>query len=150
MANVGKVARRSPLTIGATATLEAAARELKSGNVGCLIVVETRDGRRAPVGIITDRDIVVRACAIGASPATATVQQAMSAPAITVCVDQDAEVALEMMGRNGVRRLPVVDAYGELVGIVTLDDALADISRQLGTIARAIDSEQGRELAGSR
>jgi CBS domain-containing protein len=147
MTTVSKVARRSPLTISAAATLEAAARELKAANVGCLVVVEVRGGQSTVAGIITDRDIVVRACASGASPSTARVGEAMTAPAITVGPDEDLEVALEAMRRNGIRRLPVVDAYGELAGIVTLDDLLAEVSRHLATIAGAIESEQARSMA---
>jgi CBS domain-containing protein len=147
MISVSKVARRSPLTISAAATLEAAARELKAGNVGCLVVVESRGAQRAVAGMITDRDIVVRACALGLSPSAAFVGQVMSAPAITVRPDEDLEMALEAMRRHGIRRLPVVDAYGELAGIVTLDDLLAEVSRHLATIAGAIESEQALALA---
>jgi signal-transduction protein with cAMP-binding, CBS, and nucleotidyltransferase domain len=140
--------RHAPLTILASESVESAAREMQCGNVGCLIVVDRRNHHTYPIGIITDRDIAVRACAQGLHPSRTLVSEVMSAPPVTVAESQDFATALETMRRFGVRRLPVVNSYGGLDGIVTMDDLVAEISRHLHTIAGAIEEEQSRARGG--
>jgi CBS domain-containing protein len=99
-----------------TASLGDAARIMEEANVGMLPVLE--DGRL--LGVITDRDIVVRAIAREADPATSIVGDALSGDAIVAHPDWTTERAMQTMAQAQVGRLPVLDDEGELVGVVTL------------------------------
>ena len=102
-----------------TTVLEAA-RLMAQMDVGPIPVVE---GDR-PIGLVTDRDIVVRAVAEGRDPQMTTVGEIASTDLVTVEPEQNLEEALELMARRQLRRLPVVEG-GRLVGIV----AQADVAR---------------------
>jgi CBS domain-containing protein len=107
-------------TIGPDDTIKRAASLMQAVDVGPLPVC---DGERI-VGIITDRDITVRAVAAGRDPST-PVREAMTTDIIYVRPDQDVDDAIELMQRHEVRRLPVIED-GRLVGMV----ALADLARK--------------------
>jgi CBS domain-containing protein len=104
--------------IGPHETLEAAARRMKERGVGALLVA---DGERI-LGILTDRDIVVRAVAAGAEPAHAMVESAMTPQAMDCYADEELEGAAARMERGAVRRLVVVDLAGRPVGMLSVDD----------------------------
>jgi len=99
-------------------TIIEAARMMRDEDVGSLPVTE--DGRL--VGIVTDRDIVIRVLADGGDPETVSVREACSRETVSVEVDQELDEALGLMARHQVRRLPVVDADDRLVGIVAQAD----------------------------
>ena len=99
-------------------SLQAAARRMKDLGVGALVV---SDDERV-LGIVTDRDIVVRSTAEGASPAEADVRSAMTPQAIECREDDELEGAAMRMERGAVRRLVVLDASGRLVGMLSVDD----------------------------
>jgi CBS domain-containing protein len=129
---VRDVMTRDPLQISADKTIAGAARLMRDEDIGDLIV---SDGSRV-LGVVTDRDIVVRAVAEGLDPTRETVDTVFSGGASTVSSDAPIEEAVRMMRENAVRRLPVVDGE-QLVGVVSLGDlamkrdetsALADIS----------------------
>ena len=96
------------------------ARLMTARGVGAVVVM---DGVK-PVGIVTDRDIVVRVTAPGRDPMAVLVGEVMSKPLVTVSVAASVETAIELMGWHGVRRLPIVDDSGRLSSILTLDDIL--------------------------
>ncbi|MGH7277832.1 MAG: CBS domain-containing protein [Candidatus Rokuibacteriota bacterium] len=104
------------VTIEPSASLAAAARAMEQGNVGMLPVLG--DGRLQ--GIITDRDIVVRAIARAADPSTTRVVECLSANPITARPDWTTQQAMDTMAEAQVGRLPVVDEQNRLVGVVTL------------------------------
>ncbi len=101
--------------------VRAAARRLEEHGVGCLVVL---GGRRAPVGVLTDRDLALRVVADGRDPESTRVREVMSAVPLTAHESTPIEEALDRMRRAGVRRLPVVDDEGSLAGLLTLDDVL--------------------------
>jgi CBS domain-containing protein len=102
-------------------------------------------GLRRPVGIVTDRDIVVEVVAAGLDPNTLTVGEIMARTLAVAREEDDALVSLKTMRRRGVRRLPVVDSAGGLVGIVTLDDLLEVGTSALMDVVQAITSERALE-----
>jgi CBS domain-containing protein len=102
-------------------SLADAARVMKTDDVGSVPVVE---GERL-VGILTDRDIVVRAIAEGRDPLTVTVDEVVSREPVTLDPDQNLDEALELMVRHKVRRLPVVE-NGRLVGMLAQADVAAE------------------------
>ncbi|AZS69826.1 CBS domain-containing protein [Streptomyces lydicus] len=123
-----EVMRTPVVTVSPDATLTETAQRMRECTVGCVVVVSGD----AVHGIVTDRDLAVRGLAAEAS-ATTPVSEVMTAPALTVGPDDDVDESYHTMRRAGVRRLPVV-AGGRLMGLVTMDDLLMDVSRRLGEL----------------
>jgi len=128
---VADVVTPDPVTLEASRTVRDAAELMRAGDIGDVVVVE--DGRL--VGIVTDRDLVVRVLAVGGGPDDA-IRQAVSGNVVTVSPTESIERAAQLMSENAVRRLPVV-VDDVVVGIVSIgdlaierdpDSALADIS----------------------
>lgn len=122
-----------------------AARLMREHHVGCLVVVDAVGAQRRVVGVLTDRDIVVEVVAPGIDPQTLTVGDVMSAEPVTAREDDSLIDLMRTMRARGVRRVPVVGAQGELIGIATLDDVLAVLTEELGLLVAAIDREGQRE-----
>jgi CBS domain-containing protein len=130
--SIGDVMTSDPRTVDVGDTLVDAARQMRDGDVGSVIVLE--NGQVS--GILTDRDIVVRAVAEGRDPGETKVGEICSRDLTTLTPDQSVDDAIRLMREQDVRRLPVVED-GRPVGIVSLgdlaierepDSALADIS----------------------
>lgn len=120
-------------------SLVEAAKLMKEHNIGTLVVVETEGEHTKPVGIITDRDIVVNAIAEKNGLAGQQVEQCMSTDLLVLKSDQDSFEALDSMSERGVRRAPIVDENDQLVGIATFDDiflAIADEANKLASLIR--------------
>jgi CBS domain-containing protein len=124
--------------------LRAAARVWRERHVGYLVVVEpaTLERARRPVGVLTDRDLVVGVLARDADPHELRVQDVMTPNPVTVRLGDSIAFALQEMRRLGVRRLPIVGDIDELVGVISIDDILALLAGQLGNIAGSIRAEQ--------
>ena len=111
--------------VGPDDTLQQAARKMRDLDIGPLPVC---DGQRL-VGLLTDRDIAVRAVAEGLDPKTAVVSDAMS-PQVAYCFDdQDVREAARLMKDKQIRRLPVMSRANQLVGIVSLGDLATETSQ---------------------
>jgi CBS domain-containing protein len=119
-----------------------AAKLMKQYNVGCLVVVKSQDDHNIPVGMITDRDIVIKAMLKERDPHTITVREIMSTPALTVAESTSIIDALMKMRYNSIRRVPVVNPKGQLVGILSLDDILDSISKELNEITQIFRKEE--------
>lgn len=143
--DAGALCSRKVITVAATDELVHAARVMREQHVGFLIVTEARtEGSQAPVGVLTDRDIVVAVVAREVSPASLSVGDVMTRrPAVARDTDS-LDSVLGKMRASGVRRLPVVDAGERLIGIVALDDVLNHVAAQLTSIAASI--RQGRHV----
>lgn len=111
------VMSRKVLTVTADSTASEAARMMQQDNIGALPVVN----QGHMVGIITDRDIVMRAVAPGGDPTNIPVSQVMSQPVVVGSPNMDLKQATNLMAEKQVRRLPVVN-NGQLVGFVSLGD----------------------------
>jgi len=122
-----------------------AAKLMRQFHVGAVIVVEKRDGRQIPVGVVTDRDLVVEVVATELDAAVITVGDIMAAEVFTIKESTASHEAIEFMRRKTIRRLPVVDESGELTGILTLDDALQLLSEELLDLAKLVRYEQKKE-----
>jgi len=143
---VNLICNHNVATIAASEGIADAAVRMRDEHVGNLIVVERRGGAVVPIGILTDRDIVVGVVAKRVAPDTLTVGDAMTRELLTVREDDGVEFALREMRRRGVRRAPVVGARGELLGVVSLDDVIQHLATQLGRLADAIRLEQDAEV----
>lgn len=117
-----------------------AARLMREHHVGSVVVADERNGRRFPVGIVTDRDIAVGVVALGLDPEKRNVESAM--PAELVCVRETDGLgrAVALMRAQGVRRLPVIDGAGGLIGILSADDVLEVLSEELYCLAGMVAS----------
>jgi CBS domain-containing protein len=133
---------KSPLaTVGAEDTVEKAAQLMRERRVGCLVV--TRSGR--PLGLVTDRDIVIRVVAEGRDARTDKVGDFATYDPITVSVHEGIETVVARMRRHGVRRLPVVDEDGMAVGIVTADDLLVLLGGEIAGVCEGIENRADAE-----
>jgi len=131
---IGAYARRTAHTASPEDTARAAAQRMEKEGIGCLVVVE--DER--PVGILTDRDLALRLLREKLDAGAVRVRELMRAPVVTICGEESLEVALRTLRTAAVRRLPVVDAEGKLVGILTADDLLRLVATELGDLAETL------------
>lgn len=123
-----------------------AARRMRDLHVGTLIVVDEHDGRRFPVGLLTDRDLVVRILAQDGRAAGATVVgEAMTSNLVTAQETDDLVDALKKMRSFGVRRLPVVNESGGLEGVLAFDDLVDLVAEELSDLSTLLVREQKRE-----
>ncbi len=136
--------REVVVTPPATAIGEAA-RLMREFHVGTLLVTEPDGDGQRPLGIVTDRDLVIEVLAEDVDPAAVTVRDIMSTPLVTVEETVSLLDALERMREKGMRRLPVVDACGHLAGLLAADDLLEVVAEQLGDLAGLIGREIRRE-----
>jgi len=135
---VRDIMTRDPATLAPTATLGEAATLMKQHDCGSVPVV---DGGRL-VGIVTDRDIVIRVVADGRDPKTVPVSEAMTADPVTVGPDLSVDEAQQVMAGRQIRRLPVVED-GRLIGLVVIGQvARRDDARDVGETLKDV-SEKG-------
>jgi CBS domain-containing protein len=132
------------------ATISEAARLMRQHHTGDLVVIDDTDGDRIPVGIITDRDIVIEVLGKGLDPAKTTVKSVMSSQLIVADSCEDVADAVERMRAHGVRRIPVTGDGGTLMGIFTLDDLLKLNAAQLDAPVAILTKEQTRENRARR
>ena len=142
--NVGKICKRQVVTVTPRTELIAAAQLMREKHVGFLVVVEPEPLAQfgKPVGVLTDRDMVVSVMARGTDPKLLTVADVMNEGPAMVEERESIEQALQTMRRMGVRRLPVVGAQGLLAGVVALDDVIDVLAAQLGDLSAAVRNEQ--------
>jgi CBS domain-containing protein len=127
-----------------TTVLEAA-HLMRREHVGDLVVVEDDEVQKEPLGIITDRDIVVEVLAKGLDAATTLVGSVMRTPVVIAHQDEDSSLTLERMRTHGVRRIPVVGRQGTLVGVVTADDMLRRLAADAGLLTEIVSRQQSLE-----
>jgi CBS domain-containing protein len=146
---VAQLCNRSVTTVRATDEIVTAARLMRERHIGYLVVIEPDiTGRQPePVGVLTDRDIVIGVVARGVDPASLTVGDIMTANPVTIAEFDSVEKAAQEMRRIGVRRIPVTGKQGELLGVLSLDDLLDAASGELRDLALAIRNEQRIEKA---
>jgi CBS domain-containing protein len=142
---IGALCNREVVVAGPDTLAGAAAELMRTHHVGDIVVVEERAGERHPVGLITDRDLVVEVMAQRIDPNAVTVRELMTRSLETVRDTTDFWDALSHMRACGVRRIPVVNARGGLEGIFTFDDALELIAEGLVDLVRVVSRQVTRE-----
>lgn len=142
---ISALCNRVVVTIQRQASAEDAARLMRSSHIGDVVVVDAAD-TRVPVGILTDRDIVLEIVGQGLAPAQTLVGSVMSSPLLTLREDDGFIEALDKMSARGVRRAPVVDRDGRLRGLVSVDDLVPLLARELAKIGALIRHEQVAEI----
>ena len=144
---VGEICNRDVVIAEKALSVVEAAQLMRKHHVGDLVVVEDKGGQKHPVGIVTDRDIVVEVVAAGVNPDALKVGDIMGPEVATVRDSEGLFGALRYMRDKGVRRMPVVDGTGVLVGILTLDDLLSLLAEEMTELAKLVSHERHREAA---
>ena len=142
---VGKICNREVVFVEPESSITQAAQLMREHHVGGLVVAREKSGKRVPVGIVTDRDIVIEVIAEGVEMSDISVGDIMSNRLVTARESDDLLDTIKIMRARGIRRLPVIDDDGALAGILTVDDLIELFAEQLGDLARLIALEQKRE-----
>ena len=143
---VGEICTRKVIVASRRTSIYEAARLMREHHTGDVVVTDDFDGRRIPVGIVTDRDIVVEVLAQELNPAGLTLGEVMTATLVTAKEADGVFETIRLMRAEAVRRLPIVDSGGSLVGIVSLDDVVELMAEELGDLATLIRQEQRKEV----
>lgn len=143
--SISQICRRQVVTVGREVDVATAARVMRDEHVGYLVVTADSSGR--PLGVLTDRDIVLKVTARGRDPADVRVGEVMTSDPLVADSTADIGDTLKRMREIGVRRVPVVDSQGRLAGVVALDDVIDHLFAQLAAVAGAIRTEQQTERA---
>jgi CBS domain-containing protein len=117
------------------ASVTEACQEMKSKGIGTVVVVSDD---YAPIGLLTDRDVVMRVVAEGRIPDSTPLEEVMSGEVITLDEGASIRTATELMRDKGIRRIPITDENGRVTGIVALDDVLVLLGMEIGNLANAI------------
>lgn len=144
--SVGRICSREVDTAEPDESVRVCAQRMGTRDVGTLVVL---DESRKPLGILTDRDVVVRVVGPGMDPETTRVRQVMSKQLHTCFEDAPIEDALRRMRAQSVRRLLVVERGGPLVGILALDDVLELLAEELTEVGRLIRRQSPDTLSGT-
>lgn len=142
---VGKICNREVVFVEPDTSIAEAARLMREHHVGGLVVVREKSGKRVPVGMLTDRDLVIEVIAEGVEMGDISVGDIMSNQLTTSRESDDLLETLKLMRARGIRRLPVIDDDGALAGILTVDDLIDLFAEQIADLARLIAVEQKRE-----
>lgn len=144
---VGELCTRDVVVARPEEPVEVLAQLMRHFHVGDVVIIEEHDEDRIPLGIVTDRDLVVEVLAEGVDPRTLTASDLIAGELVTVADNEDALAATELMRRKGVRRLVVVDSRCNLVGVLTADDVLDTLAEEMGNLAALLPREIAREEA---
>ncbi|HMK87909.1 MAG TPA: CBS domain-containing protein [Steroidobacteraceae bacterium] len=137
--SLGAVCNREVTIARATESLHTAAELMRAGRVGSIVVCEEDGGsKRRPIGVLTDRDVVMALLQHSKGLGELLIGQAMTRNPLLLHDEDEVEEAIERLRERAVRRAPVVDAHGSLIGIVSSDDLLELIAEELDAIARLI------------
>ena len=142
---IGQICTVQTIVCSLDESIQGAALLMRQHHVGDLVVVQDHDGEHIPVGILTDRDIVVAVIAPGLDPASLQVGDIMTDDLLTARTTDDVVEIIERMRLRGIRRVPVVDERGSLSGIVSADDLLEFLAEEMGELSRISPYQQAHE-----
>lgn len=142
---IGEFCNREVVIAERSTPVYEAARLMRQHHVGTIVIVEQAVGTRRPVGIVTDRDIVIEVVVNNLNPETVLVAEIMGDKLATVRERDGVFEAIHLMRQKGIRRIPVVDDEGALQGIVSVDDMVGLLAEEMAELSRLIGREQARE-----
>ncbi len=141
---IGRICQREVDTADSKECARAAARRMATRCVGTLVIL---DKEKRPVGILTDRDLAVRVLAEGLNPDTTPVADVMTLHPTTINENMSIEDVLALMRAKSVRRLPVVERQGRLVGLVSVDDVLGLLAEEFRHLGKLLEKSSPSNLA---
>ena len=151
MKNIGELCMRDVVVGIPEMTVAEASKLMRRQHVGCVVVVDKMNGGLdVPLGVVTDRDIVVEVTAVGLDPNTLTIGDIKGRELVTARADESPLQTLKLMRAKGVRRIPVVTEEGRLVGLVSFDDLLELVTEQLSDLTKVLRREQLHEATARR
>jgi signal-transduction protein with cAMP-binding, CBS, and nucleotidyltransferase domain len=136
---------KKPVTIQSHQSLREAAQVMKKKHVGTLIVADSKG--ESPIGIVTDRDLVVKAMADGNAD-NYTVKDVMTSKLVSAKRGIGVFEAIELMQKKGVRRLVVVDESDQLCGMISTDDLVPMLGQEITGIGKLYESQMKNESHG--
>jgi CBS domain-containing protein len=142
---VGKYCERVIVFLTRDASLQEAAMMMRNYDVGEVIVVDKLNGKNIPIGVVTDRDLVIEIMALQVDVEQISVGHIMSLELATVREDNSLSDTLDIMQQHGVRRLPVVDSNGILSGLIDTDIILKVLCQDVGNMLAFINTERNIE-----
>jgi len=142
---IGELCIRQVVVASPSTSVLEAAKLMRQFHVGDIVVTDEIKGKRVPVGIVTDRDIVIEVLAQGLDATGLSVGDIMIGDLIAVRENEGIFQTIQLMRAKGARRAPVVNNEGTLVGIVSVDDMVELLAEELGELAKLISREQKRE-----
>lgn len=142
---VGDFCKHGVVTVDPSADCVAIAKLMRDEHVGFLIVVQDGDQNRKPLGVVTDRDLVLQVCARDVDMHGVTASDVMSRNPLIAREHDDLNDLMQAMRIAGFRRVPVVNANGALTGIISIDDAIDVIAGLLCDVSGSIRNEQRQE-----
>ncbi|UCG72295.1 MAG: CBS domain-containing protein [Chromatiales bacterium] len=142
---IGEICNRDVIVMTPKESVVDAARLMREHHVGSIIVADKPDGEREPLGMLTDRDVAIEIVARDVAPDAVTVGDAMSQDLLVLTESEGLLDGLRRMRERGIRRAPVVNQHGGLVGIITLDDILEIVAEQLFDVVNLMNRGQRRE-----
>jgi CBS domain-containing protein len=142
---VGDICTVQPIYCMRDETVQGAAALMRKHHVGDIVIVEQPNGERVPVGIVTDRDIVVSVIALGLDAASLLVADIMSDELLTATEDDDVYETIDRMRFRGIRRVPVVNSTGALAGVISVDDVLEFLAEEMSELSRISSHQQAHE-----
>ena len=142
---IGEICNRDVVVADKKQTITEVAKLMRAHHVGDVVVIEDAAGLTKPVGILTDRDIVVEMIAEEVPLESCTVGDIMSFELVTAREDEGIWDVVQLMRRQGIRRVPVVNAAGALMGITTVDDLLELLADEMAGLAATEAREQQQE-----
>ncbi len=143
---IGEICVREVIICNRSTDVIEAAELMRRYHVGDLVIVDESGEKRVPVGLITDRDIVTSVIALKIDPTTITVGDLISRDVVVAQEDQGVFETVDRMRAHGIRRMPVVDKEGGLVGIVSVDDLIELLAEELSKVSKLISREQAQEV----
>jgi len=144
--SAGQFCNRDTVIIRKENSIVEAAKLMRQHHVGCLVVVEENaSGNLTPIGIVTDRDLVIEILAEEVNPEEVTIGDIMSFQLVTAHENDRLWDTLQRMRVKGVRRVPVIDQHGALKGILSSDDLLEILAGELGEMAKLVNREMQHE-----
>jgi len=135
---IGEICTREVVQCERDAPVALIAQLMRNHHVGDVIVVDRKDNKLVPVGIVTDRDLVVQVIAQAVAPAGLAARDLMNEDLVTAEENEDVYDAIWHMRSKGIRRLPVVDAHKFLIGVLTVDDVVEFLAEELAQVARIV------------
>ena len=143
--NAGEICNREVVIVNRESSIQEAAVLMRKHHVGDVVVVEERQGLRTPVGILTDRDIVIEIVAQNLKADEIQVGDTMSFDLLTATEEDEILETIKRMRGKGVRRIPVVNSAGGLEGIIAVDDLVDLLAEQMADLVGLITTEQRHE-----
>lgn len=142
--SVGEICNRNPVIIGKSDSIYHAAELMRDKNANYIIVVESRQGENIPIGITTERDIVVKMVAERLDLDKVTIGEVMQPQPLVAHEDDHIAQTVKRMRHSGVRCLPIINADDVLIGILSIDDILDKQAELLNDIGHILTRQQTR------